>query len=261
MTIKTLNDKTIIEKHFSKNTDLNIYSIGDLDDFFSDYTKWYALTDGDEILQIVLLYEFPGLSTLLAITDRNYDSMIYLIEKIKDQLPEKIYCHLSKGLIKAFGHESILKDNGSHFKMSLKNPGMLIKEFNKNVRRLNHEDIEIINQLYSDSYPDNFFDERMLETEKYFGYFAEDKLTGISGIHVYSKEYRVATLGNITVHPGYRGRSICQKLTTALCIDLLETVDNIGLNVSCDNHSAINCYTKIGFEIIGEYEEYLIKIR
>ncbi|MDQ3022640.1 MAG: GNAT family N-acetyltransferase [Bacteroidota bacterium] len=259
MNVKTLHDKYIIESHFRKNTDLNIYSIGDLDDFFWKYTKWFAIGDGDKIEQIVLLYEGSELPTLLAITDNNIDTMITLIEKIKDKLPGEIYCHLSKGVINAFEKKSILRICGVYYKMSLKEKSLLIKDENKKVKRLLPGDIVIIKALYDASYPDNFFDKRMLETGKYFGYFEKGELIGISGIHVYSDKYRVATLGNITINPAHRGKSICQKLTSALCSDLLQTVDNIGLNVSVKNLSAVNCYKKIGFEIIGEYEEYLIE--
>jgi predicted GNAT family acetyltransferase len=258
MNITTIEDKNLIEKHFRKNTDLNIYSIGDLDDFFWKYTKWYAIGPENDPEQIVLLYKGTDLSTFLAITDEKIELMCLLIEKIKDKLPEKIYCHLSKGLVKAFRENHSLTDHGSYFKMSLKNKSLLLKENNENIRRMNTDDIEIIIGLYEESYPDNFFDKRMLETGKYFGYFENGKLIGIAGIHVYSEKYKVATLGNITISPSQRGKAICQKLTSALCEDLLLSVDNIGLNVSIENLSAVNCYKKIGFEVISEYEEYLV---
>jgi ribosomal protein S18 acetylase RimI-like enzyme len=259
MEVRSLYDKKIIETHFRKNTDLYLYSIGDLDDFFFDYTKWFGLMNGNETEHIVLLYEGSDPPTFLALTDNGIDRLILFIEKIKNKLPQRIYCHLSKGIIKAFGEKSILKNGGTYFKMSLKNKRLLIKNMNEDIRRLNTDDIHIIKSLYEKSYPENFFDKRMLGTGKYLGYFENDELIGISGIHVYSEKYKVATLGNITINTLYRGKSICQKLTSALCLDLFQTVDNIGLNVSVENLSAVNCYKKIGFEIIGEYEEYLLE--
>lgn len=259
MNITSVTDKKIIEKHFRKNTDLNIYSIGDLDDFFWKYTKWFAIGPETEPCQIVLLYTGAQLPTFLAIAENNIENMILLIEQIKDKLPGRIYCHLSKGIIKAFGNNPEITDHGVYYKMSLKDKNSLIKDVSGNIRRLSTDDIEIINRLYSESYPENFFDKRMLETGKYFGYFDSEKLTGIAGIHVYSQQYKVATLGNITISPSHRGKAVCQKLTSALCLDLLLSVDNIGLNVSINNLPAVNCYRRIGFEIIGEYEEYLIQ--
>ena len=83
-------------------------------------------------------------------------------------------------------------------------------------------------------------------------------MVGISGIHVYSSEYKVAALGNIATHPDYRGQQIGFKLTSKLCNDLKKSVDYIGLNVRSDNEIAIKCYKKIGFEIIGTYDECYI---
>jgi len=143
--------------------------------------------------------------------------------------------------------------------MALNNKNLLIKEKDNNIKRLGMNDLARISELYDISYPDNFFDKRMLGTGKYFAYYDKEILTGVAGIHVYSEIYKVAALGNITILPEYRGRSIGQKLTSALCNDLLNTVDNIGLNVYSENQAAISCYKKIGFEIIGEYEEYLIQ--
>lgn len=259
MNITAVENKNIIEKHFRKNTDLNIYSIGDLDDFFWNYTKWFAIGPENNPEEIVLLYEGAALPTFLAITENKNNSMLMLIDKIMDKLPENLYCHLSKGLIKAFDGCKEINEHGNHFKMSLKNKKMLLSDCVENIRRLNSGDIEKINNLYSESYPDNFFDKRMLDTGKYFGYYDNDKLAGIAGVHVYSEKYKVASLGNITISPSFRGKSLCKKLTSAICINLLQNVDNIGLNVHTENLSAINCYKKTGFEIIAEYEEYHIK--
>jgi len=82
---------------------------------------------------------------------------------------------------------------------------------------------------------------------------------GIAVIHVYSERYKVAALGNITVHPGLRNRGIVEKLTSALFNDLLKTVDIVGLNMAQENKAALRCYEKVGFEVVGEYEEYLVR--
>jgi len=172
-------------------------------------------------------------------------------------LPNEFYAHLSPGLIDFFGKQNIEEYYGFNYKMALRLPPVEIED--ENIRRLTTEDLPIIQDFYSIAYPHNWFDNRMLETEKYFGYFIDSKLVGISGIHVYSAEYKVAALGNIATHPDYRGKQIGFKLTSMLCYDLSKTVDFIGLNVKSDNEFAIRCYQKIGFEIIGNYDECLIK--
>jgi ribosomal protein S18 acetylase RimI-like enzyme len=128
-----------------------------------------------------------------------------------------------------------------------------------NIRCLSTNDLSIITDFYSVAYPHNWFDRRMIETGKYFGYFNNSKLVGVSGIHVYSSQYKVAALGNIATHPDYRRQQIGFKLTSMLCNDLNKSVDFIGLNVKSDNNFALKCYNKLGFEIIGEYDECYIK--
>ena len=109
--------------------------------------------------------------------------------------------------------------------------------------------------FYSHSYPDNWYDPRMLETGYYVGIRREGKLVCAAGVHVYSSTYRVAALGNIATDPALRGQGLAQRATAQLCRALLTTVDTIGLNVKADNAAAIACSRKLGFEVAAEYEE------
>jgi ribosomal protein S18 acetylase RimI-like enzyme len=257
MDLQVLHEKTQILKYLRENTGLQIYSIGDLDDFFWPKTIWYALKDSDEIKTIALLYVGMFPPTLLSFYKGESAYSRQLIEKIRGFLPNKLNVHLSPGLIDIFGTENIIDYYGLNYKMILTRAVQALKD--KHIRRLSINDLPIINDFFIESYPHNWFDSRMIETNKYFGYFESDKLIGVSGIHVYSSEYRVAALGNIATHPNHRGKQIAYKLTSALCFDLQKSVDYIGLNVKSDNEYAIKCYKKVGFEIIGTYDECYLK--
>jgi ribosomal protein S18 acetylase RimI-like enzyme len=79
-------------------------------------------------------------------------------------------------------------------------------------------------------------------------------------VHVYSARYRVAALGNITTHPGLRGRGLATAASARLCRELVQAgVDCIGLNVKADNTAALSCYRKLGFERVAEYGEYTLE--
>lgn len=260
MNFHLLKDKKIIEKHFRKNIHLNLYQIGDLDDFFFKYTKWFAVSDEDEIRQIALLYTGSDLPVLLALCDIDYDSMKLLLSDLKKDLPSKFYSHLSSGLSGALAPQFAITGHGKYFKMSLNKNDFKFQGEYPAIRRLSVDDLEQVKIFYSESYPDNWFDKRMLETGKYFAYFIDDKIRAIAGIHVYSPEYKIAVLGNITTHPDFREKSLCTKVTSMLCRDLLETADHIGLNVSCENIPAIKSYERIGFKKTGEYEEYMFEL-
>lgn len=252
MNVRMLNDRKIIEDHFRKNTFLNLYQIGDLDDFFWKYTNWFSLYDGDQLKQIILLYKGTNLPVMLALYDTGSDDMKYLLNEIKHELPEKFYSHLSKGLAEILDNFDFTH-HGTYRKMVLDSEDLCSFDLKDDeVKRLSVSDLEKVKEFYQESYPDNWFDKRMLETGKYFGYYVNGELTGISGIHVYSPRYRVAVLGNIATHPDHRGKSICAKLTSALCQDLFKTVDDIGLNVHSENEQAIKSYERVGFKIKGK---------
>lgn len=256
MEVKITDNKKEIREFLAKNPDLQLYTIGDLDDFFWPHTVWYALWDNGSIQAIALLYTGMDPSTLLHFCDNDTFYSIELLKSIKPLLPSKFNAHLSEGLTDIFGRENIIENWGHNYRMILTgNPGTISDD---NIRRLKMSDMNEIRELYTIAYPGNWFDSRMVETGKYFGYFMGKRLTGISGVHVYSSEYRIAALGNIATHPDFRGRKIAYKLTSVLCNDLLKNVDIIGLNVKSDNPAAIRCYENIGFRIRSSFDECFI---
>jgi RimJ/RimL family protein N-acetyltransferase len=257
MGVKITTDKNEIYRFLSKAPELQLYTIGDLDDFFWPHTTWYAFYDKGEIQTITLLYTGMAPSTLLLFYDKDPYYSVELLKSIKPLLPEKFNAHLSPGLTAVFGKENITKDYGHNFRMILRKNTEASDD--ENIRRLGLSDLKDIKELYSIAYPDNWFDSSMIGTGKYFGYFRKEKLIGISGIHVYSSVYRVAALGNIAIHADFRGQKIAYKLTSALCNDLKKNVDIIGLNVKSDNAAAIKCYENIGFGISCSYDECQIR--
>ncbi|HQY51653.1 MAG TPA: GNAT family N-acetyltransferase [Ignavibacteria bacterium] len=267
--IKKISDKKVIENFYRKNTCLNVYPIGDLDDFFFTKTEWFALlekqNDIEEIIEMAFIYRGTDLPVLIAVCDGDNLNLKELLNRILKDVPDNIYTHFSKGLDEVFERSYDKLDYGRHFKMCLReNDFKEFNEANENkgldyIKRLSPSDIDVISEFYKKSYPDNWFDLRMLETGKYFGYYFEDELIGVAGIHVYSPEFKVAALGNITTLSEHRGRSVCRKLTSVLCRDLFKTTDQIGLNVHSENLPAIKCYQNLGFTIAGEYFESTFK--
>lgn len=254
MSLQVLHDKDQIHRFFAHNPAYFLYLIGDLDDFFWPHTIWYGWEVEGEIQALALLYLGPGLPTLLAFHDRPGDAMKYLLRKVRPYLPQRFLAHLSEGLMAVFAPEEIIDFYGHNHKMALQKP-LPIADPDAAIRKLTQADIPATESLFSIAYPGNWFDSRMLDTGKYVGYESAGELVGIAGIHVYSAQYRVAALGNITTHPDFRQQGISRKLTTRLCADLLHSTDYIGLNVRSENAPAIRMYEAIGFEWIGDYDE------
>jgi GNAT superfamily N-acetyltransferase len=251
-----IREKEKILRFLSMEPELQLYLIGDLDEFYWPHTTWYALSDNNKILAIGLLYSGMNPPTFLLFQNKDENYAAELINAVRQELPERFYVHLSPGLLEVFGKQNVIEDFGQNLRMILKHdPGKVEDE---NIQKLTEADIDQITDFYKSSYPFNWFDKRMLETGKYYGYFIEGILKGIAGVHVYSEQYRIAALGNIATHPDFRGRKIANKLTTYLCNDIKSSVDIIGLNVKSNNIPAIKCYENIGFEIICRYDECLI---
>lgn len=255
-----LHDKTEIEAFLRKNVYLHIYSLGDLDDFFWNYTTWYASKENGQINAVILLYTGLPLPTLLALSDEVHP-LKNLLRSMRHLLPRRFYAHLSPGLEEVITAEFQLKPYGRHYKMALRHPLKLKNVDTPNVVRLAKADLADISGLFQVSYPENWFDPRMLETNQYFGYRRNGQLLSIAGVHVYSTAYKVAALGNITTHPHYRGQGLGRAVTAKLCQSLAETVDYIGLNVNSDNQAAVTLYQKLGFEVAGVYHEHLVEAK
>lgn len=255
-----LSDKDELEQFLRKNTALNIYQIGDLDDFYWENTKWYGLKENGSLKAVTLLYKAPPFHVLLALSPENeIEPLKELLHSLFEYLPDKFYSHLSPGLESVFCSYYNLESHGNYQKMILASSSKLNDTSLSGIVSLSSKDINEIFNLYKESYPENSFDPRMIETGMYFGYRFKNKLICISGIHVYSERYRVAALGNITTHPEYRGKGYGQKVTAHLCKELFKKVSTIGLNVGQDNIPAIKCYTNIGFTYAAPYLEYMIE--
>ena len=261
MRVVCLHDKQEILKFLKKNTFHHLYAIGVLDDFSWPYTTWYALMDGQRVLQLALVYSASSLPILLAVVEESLEEMQILLQTIRPFLPRRFYAHLSRETIDILGHDYQLQSHGVHHKMALLHTERIEGIDTTRVRVLTQADLKDLEALYQISYPGNWFDPRMMETGYYYGICDGSSLISVAGVHVYSRLYGVATLGNITTHPAYRGQKLATQVSAKLCASLLRTIDSIGLNVHAENSSAIACYSNLGFERVAVYEEFMCTVK
>jgi ribosomal protein S18 acetylase RimI-like enzyme len=256
-----ISDKRQLLSFLETDPFLHIYSIGDLDDFFWKRTTWYGWVEQNRIWALFLLYQGDNSApTLLALEEQNSEEATALFHGVRHSLPERFFAHLSVHLLPHLGKWYTAESNRLHLKMKLEkdqfSPAPELQS--QRVIQLKQGDLERVLTLYDQAYPGNWFDPRMLETGQYLGIEDAERLVAVAGIHVYSPQYKVAALGNITTHPDFRGTGLSTRLTSSLCRQLFETVDWIGLNVAQSNRAAIRCYSKIGFVEHSRYEEILV---
>lgn len=260
MNLINLRNKKLLAEYFRRDPFLHLYSLGDLDNFFWSKTTYYGVLTGKFVEKVVLVYRGGEMPVLLVLSQPGQIEKEY-INQLVQLLPDQMYAHLSPGLETLFARDFSIQEYGDHYKMSLENPDPIFHTSTKNTIPLTKDDLPDINSLYQLSYPDNAFDPRMLLTGQYFAYRKGGRLISIAGVHVYSATYRVAALGNITTHPEFRKQGYGRAVTARLCQNLLNGVDYIGLNVKCDNPSALSLYESLGFLISAKYGEFSLKKR
>lgn len=255
--ITQLTDRVEILEFLLHDRALHLYAIGDLDDFFFRYTTWNGLKEKSRLRAVILLYTGLSVPTVLAL-NHQVEPLAELWNAIIDYFPDQFYAHLSEDLISVVGESHTRKSYGRSFKMILADTNPLNSIDIDEVRQLDLDDADILNSFYEISYPGNWFESYMLKTGMYFGLFRNQTIIAAGGVHVYSPAYNVAALGNIAVHPDFRGQGLGKAISAATAISLLKQVDNIGLNVNCDNTAALAVYRSLGFKITARYEECML---
>jgi GNAT superfamily N-acetyltransferase len=260
MPSRTISDKNPIEQYLLKFPQINFYHLGDLDDFYWPYTTWYANLQDDQVKAVCLMYSGIKPDVLLALYNDNQKEMQELVTEIVPSLPDRFYSHLSSGLEELFKPYYRLEHHGEYLKMFLDEPGKFTHSDNENIEKLTTKDLEEVLYFYKNAYPGNWFDPRMLETNQYLGIRNnEGNLICVGGVHVYSKKYNIAVIGNISTSQKFRNMGLGTQLVNSLCENLLTQVKGVGLNVRADNLSAITVYEKIGFKKTAIYHEWMLK--
>jgi ribosomal protein S18 acetylase RimI-like enzyme len=259
-----LHARKEVEAFCRRNPFLHLYAIGDLDDFFWPHTTWVALRQGSEVRQLALVYTdlTMRMPTVLAYAEQPVCLMRDLLRAWLPVLPRRFYAHLTEGVADVLADDYHLQAHGSFHKMGLTDRSRAAVFDGCEAVALSAADTEELLTLYAASYPGNWFVPRMLQTGCYFGIRRGGALVSVAGVHVYSPQYKVAALGNITTRPNARGQGLATTATARLCQELLRAgIAHVGLNVKADNHAAIACYEKLGFERVASYGEYTVEIK
>ncbi|MBN1231642.1 MAG: GNAT family N-acetyltransferase [Anaerolineales bacterium] len=254
-----LHSKPTIEKFLLSQKETSYYLLGDLDEFFWPNTEWYGLGQETNLKTIALIYS-GGEQPVLLNFSKDIPTARSLLRDVITNLPEKFEAHLSPELEQEMLKDFSLVSRGEHFQMVLKDASKVYKIDTGSIKQYTLEETEELSSFYDTCYPGNWFDPRLLKTGQYFCAKNEDgKILSIAGVHVYSPEYKVAALGNITTHPEFRRQGLATLTTAALCKNLLKNIDCIGLSVKADNIPAVKTYQTLGFQVVGSYYEYMVE--
>lgn len=252
---QSIHHRDQLEAFLRRDPYLQLYCLGDLEDFYFRHTVWYGELQVDGSLGALVMGYFSSHPVFLAYASPGQESnMNQLLTDLKPFLPRRFYLHVTPGLGEALLPEYRIEHRQQLSRMAWRHPAWL-NQVNEEGELLRPCHLEEVMEFYAEAYPNNWFEPRMLKSGQYFGIRREGRLAAVAGVHVYSPSMRVAALGNIATHPRWRGCGLSTAVTARLCRSLLESTDVVGLNVLTDNEPAIRCYQKLGFESHATYEE------
>ncbi len=267
MEIIETKDKGKIHKFLLEDPYLHLYEIGDLQEQLFKHINWHAATESGKILSIAMLYgNLYGSKDpiFFLLENKNTEAARQMARELLPKLPIKMYCHVSKSI------SDILKQRyyfGTRFDfIKMKLAGDILADMHikypEYTFRINKNDFEGINGFLKSVNPDAFFNNAMLNSEKYFCIRKNNEILSMAGVHLYTKEFGIAVIGNVATAEKHRGKGYATSVTASLCRDIWDDeVKLIGLNVRADNIPAIKAYEKIGFQKHAEYEEIRVEVK
>jgi len=132
-----------------------------------------------------------------------------------------------------------------------------------NVRKLNEADLDAFIEIRKIHGRPVSREEalELIKQRRFYGVYENDKLVGIAGARIKLPEIWI--IGNVFVHPDYRGRGYGKAVTSAITEDAVKSGALAYLQVETTNSIAINIYEKLGYRtirknpwIFAEKEQY-----
>ncbi|MGW7443769.1 GNAT family N-acetyltransferase [Kitasatospora sp. NPDC054795] len=257
MPLISLHDRTALAARFHTDPALHLFELGDLDDTLWPNTTWYTAAPDTGHGPVALLYSGGGTPVLLAFArPAGLPPLEALLRDLRPFLPRRFTAGLPDGAERALAPDYAVERRTPLLRMLL--TAELPAEDTHETRPLGLADVDGVRALLAESYPDSWFDPRMLAGGGYVGVRENGRLLAVAGVHVHSPAQRVAVLGNVTTHPDARGRGLARACVTALCRRLAASTDHLGLNVRTDNAPAIRLYERLGFTTVATYNELVL---
>ncbi len=262
MKVREISDKDTLHKYLIKDRVTAAYHLGDLDEQYFPFCRWWgAGNDDDELDAVILLYSGLRMPAVLALGNADGVDDILGNAAVKAELPGRFYAHVMNSHLAALNERYHVDDMTSMVRM-----GLYAEDYTRPERELNgvetvgHGDTAELMNLYR-YYPDNFFEPYQLESGYYYGLREAGHLVSVAGIHVFSEQYDIAAIGNIVTHPDHRSKGYSSRCTSRLLRAILERVSTVALNVDKRNEAARTVYKRLGFHDHVKYVEGLVTRR
>ncbi|MSO57589.1 MAG: GNAT family N-acetyltransferase [Thermoleophilia bacterium] len=260
MALVEVRERERIARFCRRRPGVHAYLLGDLDDFFWPHTRWLGWEEDGVLTELALLYTEPERPVLLAFQETSERTLSALLAAAEPQVPQRLYAHVTGPCLEQLLATRAVGSVHPHSKLALVDEAALARhDPGEQPEILGPTGLAEVEAFYRVAYPGTWFHPRLLETRRYIGIREGRELVAVAGVHVYSPEWRVATLGNVATLPHARGRGLALRACAQLCRLLVaDGIDTIGLNVRDDNAAALRVYRALGFVEVARYVEALL---
>lgn len=268
MAFVELFERARLERFLRANAPAQIYALADLDDAFWPATRWFASVRADgEIAALCLLLEKLALPIVHAVAEPGDPETLELVAELGPSLPGTFFVNLPLGFAEKLERSHTIHPRVEFAKMWLPDGRALGGDPVPGIVPLGPEhagelaDFYAHRALRADESHGRFFEPYMLALCPWFALRERGELVSVAGVHVFSRRYGVAALGNVATVPERRGRGLARAVCARLCRELFAAVPLVGLNVAAANEAARACYRSLGFREVLRYEEGVVTRR
>lgn len=270
--VRLTTDKSELHTYLRGDAIWAAYAIGDLETVHFDWCTWHLAEDAaGRLAGLVLLYRRLDPPVLLLVGDTV--AVTTILEQTA--LPEQVSVsareeHLPLLLARYdFSADRVrpmlrMAVTSKSFRPAAQRRSVAA---GLTLRRLSEADVPAIEALivHGGPFAPDAFSPAQVAEGLFIGLERVDDggklLVAVAGTHLVAPAWGVAALGNVYVHPAWRGRGYGALVSSAVTADLLSRGLLVVLNVDQNNQVAINLYRQLGFAVHCPFVEGIGRIR
>ena len=252
--VRTTRDRDLLLRFLGQDRLFAAYAIADMDDSEFSRTRWGVAFDADEPVAVVM--EYGGLSPQPLFVMGSPDGVrAALTDAIRTRVA---YLAAKPDVVPAVADLYRVQPAAVMIRMSVDRHSFA--SVVGDAVRLDAGDARHLNRLYELGLT-SWLPSESVAAGVYYGIRRGSRLIAAAGTHVISPMYGIAAVGNVFTNRDYRGQGLAKLVTSAVTAELLDTVDEVVLNVRADNPPAVATYEALGYREHTQFEERLVHRR
>lgn len=241
--LQRLTDKNTIRRILNTNRHWALYALADLDDGMFEQSEWWGCGNS-----LALVFHGISIRPIFVMGDS------VNVRELLSALPlESGYLNLPIDNVAAADGIFTYRQRHEMCRMILQEFVPRIGETN----RLSMNDCPEVEALFASGNGAGIaFAPAQLATGVFRGIRENGELIAVAGAHVVSVQEGVVGVGNVFVREDRRCRGLAQVVLSAT-VEAVRSkgIQTVGLNVACENATAIHAYEKLGFRTQFHYYE------